>query len=28
LDRERDAVMQRVQDASAEGRLDDAEFDE
>src|SRR5947209_18500391 len=27
-DRERDAVVQRVQDAFAEGRLDDAEFDE
>jgi DUF1707 SHOCT-like domain len=26
-DRERDAVVQRVQDAFAEGRLDDAEFD-
>ena len=25
-DRERDAVVQRVQDAFAEGRLDDAEF--
>lgn len=27
-DRERDAVVQRVQDAFAEGRIDDAEFDE
>jgi hypothetical protein len=27
-DRERDAVVQRVQDAFAEGRLDDAEFDQ
>jgi hypothetical protein len=27
-DRERDVVVQRVQDAFAEGRLDDAEFDE
>ena len=27
-DRERDAVVQRVQDAFAEGRLDDTEFDE
>jgi Domain of unknown function (DUF1707) len=27
-DRERDAVLQRVQEAFAEGRLDDAEFDE
>jgi hypothetical protein len=27
-DRERDAVLQRVQQAFAEGRLDDAEFDE
>jgi hypothetical protein len=27
-DRERDAVVQRVQQAFAEGRLDDAEFDE
>lgn len=27
-DRERDAVVQRVQDAFAEGRLDDVEFDE
>lgn len=27
-DRDRDAVVQRVQDAFAEGRLDDAEFDE
>ncbi len=27
-DQERDAVVQRVQDAFAEGRLDDAEFDE
>ncbi len=27
-DRERDAVVARVQDAFAEGRLDDAEFDE
>jgi len=27
-DRERDAVVQRVQDAFAEGRLDDAEFDD
>ena len=27
-DRERDGVVQRVQDAFAEGRLDDAEFDE
>jgi Domain of unknown function (DUF1707) len=27
-DRERDAVVQRVQDAFAEGRLDDGEFDE
>src|SRR5215469_9910757 len=27
-DRERDAVLQRVQQALAEGRLDDAEFDE
>ena len=27
-DRERDAVVQRVQEAFAEGRLDDAEFDE
>ena len=27
-DRERDAVVQRVQDAFVEGRLDDAEFDE
>lgn len=27
-DRERDTVVQRVQDAFAEGRLDDAEFDE
>ena len=27
-DRERDAVVTRVQDAFAEGRLDDAEFDE
>ena len=26
-DRERDAVVQRVQDAFAEGRLDDAEFE-
>ena len=27
-DRERDAVVQRVQEAFAEGRLDDTEFDE
>jgi uncharacterized protein DUF1707 len=27
-DRERDAVVQRIQQAFAEGRLDDAEFDE
>jgi len=27
-DRERDAVLQRVQEAFAEGRLDDVEFDE
>ena len=27
-DRERDTVVQRVQDAFAEGRLDDTEFDE
>jgi len=27
-DRERDAVLQRIQQAFAEGRLDDAEFDE
>lgn len=27
-DRERDAVVQRVQDAFAEGRIDDAEFDQ
>jgi Domain of unknown function (DUF1707) len=27
-DRERDAVLQRVQEAFADGRLDDAEFDE
>ena len=27
-DRERDAVVQRVQDAFAEGRLNDDEFDE
>ena len=27
-DQERDAVVQRVQDAFAEGRLDDTEFDE
>ena len=27
-DRERDAVVQRVQQAFAEGRLDDTEFDE
>src|SRR6516225_5644133 len=27
-DRERDAVLQRVQQAFADGRLDDAEFDE
>ena len=27
-DRERDAVVQRVQDAFADGRLDDTEFDE
>ena len=27
-DRERDAVVQRIQEAFAEGRLDDAEFDE
>src|SRR5271156_4860996 len=27
-DRERDAALQRIQQAFAEGRLDDAEFDE